>query len=110
KTIEWGEKALGQQPDDLLTLLTLSSVMAARPPADEKELAAQMKIAEEHAKKAVTQVNALLASPMAAQLKADDKAGLQATAHQTLGRIYYNTKKYSESQREYGAAIVAKKD
>ena len=45
KTIEWGEKALGQQPDDLLTLLTLSSVMAARPPADAKELDNQMKTA-----------------------------------------------------------------
>jgi predicted Zn-dependent protease len=27
-----------------------------------------------------------------------------------MGRIYMNTEKYPEAQREYGAAIVAKKD
>jgi len=110
KTIEWGHKALGEQPDDLLTLLTLSSVMAARPANDPKELETQMKEAEEHARKALTQVNALMASPMGAQMKPEDKAGLQSSAHQTLGRIYYNLKKYSDSQKEYGAALVAKKD
>ncbi len=110
KTIEWGEKALGQNPDDLLTLLTVSSVMAARPSTDQKELEKQMKQAEEHAKKALTQVSALMNSPMAAQMKPEDKASLQSTIHQTLGRVYFNLKKYSDSQKEYGAAIVAKKD
>jgi tetratricopeptide (TPR) repeat protein len=110
KTIEWAQKALGQNPDDLLTLLTLSSVMAARPPADEKEMQKQMKEAEDHAKKALTQVNTLMGSPMAAQMKPEDKAGLQSSVHQTLGRIYFNEKKYSDAQKEYGAAIVAKKD
>jgi hypothetical protein len=35
---------------------------------------------------------------------------LQSSAHQTLGRINYNMKKYPEAQKEFGAAIVAKKD
>jgi len=110
KTIEWAEKALGEQPDDLLTLLTLSSVMAARPSSDPKELATQMKEAEEHAKRAISLVNNLVNGPAAAQMKPEDKAGLLSSSHQTLGRIYFNTKKYSEAQREFGAAIVAKKD
>jgi tetratricopeptide (TPR) repeat protein len=110
KTVEWGQKALGQNPDDLLTLLTLSSVMAARPPSDEKEMQTQMKDAEGHARKALTQVNTLMSSPMAAQMRPEDKAGLQSSVHQTLGRIYFNQKKYSDAQKEYGAAIVAKKD
>jgi len=110
KTMEWAKKALNEQPDDLLTLITLSSVMAARPSTDPKELDSEMKEAEGYSKKALTQVNALLNSPMAAQMKPEDKAGLTATVHQTLGRIYYNSKKFPESQREYGAAIVAKKD
>jgi hypothetical protein len=110
KTIEWAKKALGEQPDDLLTLLTLSSVMAARPAADPKELESQMKEAEQHAKKGLTQVNSLVNSPAGAQMKPEDKAGLVSSAHQTLGRIYFNSKKYPEAQREYGAAIVAKKD
>jgi tetratricopeptide (TPR) repeat protein len=110
KTIEWAQKALGQDPEDLLTLLTLSSVMAARPSQDAKEMEKQMKEAEEHGKKALAKINALLASPMAAQMRPEDKASLGSTAHQTLGRVYYNLKKYPESQREFGAAIVAKKD
>src|SRR5215467_7971448 len=87
KTIEWAKKALGQQPDDLLTLLTLSSVMAARPASDPKELESQMKEAEQHAKKALTQVNSLVNSPAGAQMKPEDKSGLVSSAHQTLGRI-----------------------
>ena len=110
KTLEWAQKALGQDPEDLLTLLTLSSVMAARPSADQKELEKQMKEAEEHGKKALSKVNALLASPVAAQMRPEDKAGLASSAHQTLGRINYNLKKYPEAQKEFGAAIVAKKD
>ena len=86
KTLEWAQKALGQDPEDLLTLLTLSSVMAARPSTDQKEMDKQMKEAEEHGKKALSKVNALLASPVAAQMHPEDKAGLQSSAHQTLGR------------------------
>jgi tetratricopeptide (TPR) repeat protein len=110
KTMEWAQKALGQDPEDLLTLLTLSSVMAARPSTDAKEMEKQMKEAEEHGKKALAKVNALMSSPMAAQMRPEDKASLTSSAHQTLGRIYYNLKKYPDSQKAYGAAIVAKKD
>ena len=110
QTIEWAQKALGQNPDDLLTLLTISSVMAARPSSDQKALEKEMKDAEEHARNALAQVNALVGGPMGAAMKPEDKASLQSTAHQTLGRIYFNTKKYSDSQKEYGAAIVAKRD
>src|SRR6185436_12188734 len=110
KTMEWAQKALNEQPDDLLTLLTLSSVMAARPSTDPKELEQQMKKAEEHGKKALTLVTSLVNGPMGAQMRPEDKAGLNATVHQTLGRVYYNQKKYPEAQREYGLAIVAKKD
>jgi len=110
KTLEWAQKALGQDPEDLLTLLTLSSVMAARPATDQKEMEKQMKEAEEHGKKALAKINALLASPVAAQMRPEDKAGLASSAHQTLGRINYNLKKYPDAQKEFGAAIVAKKD
>ena len=79
-------------------------------PLEIKDVLDQYVIGQEHAKKALARVNEIVNSPMAAQMRAEDKASLQATIHQTLGRIYYNTKKYTESQREYGAAIVAKKD
>jgi tetratricopeptide (TPR) repeat protein len=103
KIIEWGEKALGQDPEDLFTLLTVSSVLAERPPADEKALDVQMKRAEELAKKAVQKVNALPADPA-------QKAGILNSVHQTLGLTYIRMKKYGDAQKEYQLAIAAKKD
>ncbi len=47
---------------------------------------------------------------MGAQIPPADKANLQSSVHQTLGRVYYNTKKYNEAQKEFGAALVVKKD
>ena len=110
KTIEWGEKALGQDPEDLLTLLTLSSVLAERPPSDEKQMQDQMRRAEEYGKKALEKVTALVSSPASASMDAQQKASLQSTAHQTLGLVYLNTKKFPDSEKEYQAAIAAKKD
>jgi tetratricopeptide (TPR) repeat protein len=110
KTIEWAEKALGQDPEDLLTLLTISSVLAERPSADAKEKDQQMKRAEEYGKKALAKVNAFLSSPAAAQVAPDQKAGLSSQVHQTLGLVYLNQKKFGDSQKEYNAAIAAKKD
>ncbi len=102
KIIEYGEKALGQDPDDLFTLLTLSGVLAERPPTDAKALETQMKRAEEIAKKAIQKVNPLPESPQ--------KAGILNSVHQTLGLAYLHQKKFGDSQKEYLAAITAKKD
>jgi tetratricopeptide (TPR) repeat protein len=110
KAIEWGQKAVMEKPDDLMTLLTLSSVMAARPPADPKQLDQQMKDAEDYAKQALTQATALFSGPMGAQLSPVQKADLLSGAHETLGRVYINTKRFGDAEKEYGAAIAAKKD
>jgi tetratricopeptide (TPR) repeat protein len=110
KTIEFAEKALDQDPENLLTLLTLSSVLAERPPAEEKAKEEAMKRAEETGKKALTKVVQLIQSPMAAQMPADQKASLESTAHQTLGLVYINQKKFGDAQKEYTAAVTAKKD
>jgi len=110
KTIEYAEKALGQDPEDLLSLLTISSVMAERPAADEKAKADQMKKAEEYGKKALGKVNAFLSSPAAAQVGPDQKNGLTSQVNQTMGLIYLNQKKYGDSQKAYQIAIAAKND
>jgi tetratricopeptide (TPR) repeat protein len=129
KTIEWGQKALAQSPEDLVSLLTVSGVMAERPPAgsvagapsftggasqtppagDPKLLEAHMKKTEEIGKKALERLTAFLAGPGAA-LSPDQKGMYVSNAHQTLGLVYLHLKKYSDSQKEYLAAIAAKKD
>jgi tetratricopeptide (TPR) repeat protein len=129
KTVEWGEKALAQSPDDLVSLLTVSGVMAERPPAgavggapsftggasqtppagDPKLLEQHMKKTEEYGKKALEKLNAFLAGP-GAGLSPDQKGMYMSNAHQTLGLVYLHLKKYGDSQKEYLAAIAAKKD
>jgi tetratricopeptide (TPR) repeat protein len=110
KTLEFGEKALGMDPENLLTLLTVSAVMAERPPASELDRAQHFKRAEELGKKAATKVNELVTSPAAAQMAEAQKAGLLSNVHQTLGTIYLAEKKYGDAQKEFLAAITAKKD
>jgi tetratricopeptide (TPR) repeat protein len=110
KTVEWAEKAHGQDPDDLLTLLTLSGVLAERPPSDEKQKDEQMKRVLDLGKKAEAKVAQVVSSPAGAQMSADQKAGLVSTVHQTLGLANLNLKKYSDAEKEYLAAIAAKKD
>jgi tetratricopeptide (TPR) repeat protein len=108
KTMEYAEKALGQDPEDLLALLTMSSVMAERPPATGAE--AHNKKAEEHGKKALAKVNAFLSSPQAASVPMEAKSGLTAQVNATMGLIYLNQKKFGDSQKAYLLAIGAKKD
>ena len=108
KTMEYAEKALGQDPEDLLTLLTLSSVMAERPPATGAEQ--HNKRAEELGKMALQKVNAFLSSPAAANVPQEAKDGLSSQANSTMGLVYLNMKKWGDSQKAYIAAINAKKD
>jgi tetratricopeptide (TPR) repeat protein len=102
KTIEYGEKALGQDPEDLLTLLTLSSVMAERPPTDEKAKTEQMNRVVEMAKIADSKVSQL-------QLPPEQKAGLLSTVHSTLGLANLHLRKYGDAQKEYLAALESNK-
>ncbi len=102
KLIEYGERALGQDPEDLFTLLTLSGVLSERPPTEAKALETQMKRAEELAKQALQKVTAI---PESAQ-----KAGLLSTINQTIGLAYLHQKKFGDSQKSYLAAIASKKD
>jgi tetratricopeptide (TPR) repeat protein len=109
KTIEYGDKALGMDPQNLAALLTVSTVMAERPPADEKERETQMKRAEELGKKAEAGVTQLV-NAAGAQMSAAQKAGLQAGVHQTLGTIYLNQKKYSDAQKSLLTALTFEKE
>ncbi len=109
KTMEYAEKAMDLDPDNLLTLMTLSGVMAERPATDEAEKAKQQKRAEELAKKAKDKVLALVNGPGGAQMDPEQKSMMVSSAYQTLGLVYLNQKQYGNSQKEYIAAITARK-
>ena len=102
KTVEYGERALGQDPEDVLALITVSGVMAERPPTEEKQKQTQMGRVIELAKKADEKVNAM-------NLPADQKANIIASVRSTLGLANLHLRKYGEAQREYLAALEAVK-
>jgi tetratricopeptide (TPR) repeat protein len=110
KTIEYGEKALKQKPDDLVSMLTVSTVLSEKAPEGEKEKEEQMKRALELGKKASDMVTALVNGPAGAQMREEQKAGLLSQSHQTLGLANLHLKKFGDSQKEYLLAIAAKKD
>ena len=110
KTIEYGEKALKQKPDDLVSLLTVSTVLAEKAPEGDKEKEEQMKRALDLGKKASDMVTALVNGPAGAQMREEQKSGLVSQAHQTLGLANLHLKKLGDSEKEYLIAIAAKKD
>jgi tetratricopeptide (TPR) repeat protein len=110
KTIEYGKRALAQNPEDLVSLLTVSTVMAEKAPENEKEKEEQMKQALDMGKKAAEKVTALISGPAGAQMREEQKSGLLSQAHQTLGLANLHLKKLGDAQKEYLLAIAAKKD
>ena len=108
KTIEWGEKALTQtDQQDLISLLTVSSVLAEKAPENEKQKEDQMKRALELGKKAADGVTAMINGPAGAQMREDQKSGLLNQAHQTLGLANLHLKKLADAQKEYLLALTA---
>jgi tetratricopeptide (TPR) repeat protein len=109
KTIEYGEKALAMDAQNLAALLTVSNTMAERPPADERAKEAHFKRAEDLGKKAESGVTNLI-NGAGAQMTAAQKAGLQAGVHQTLGAVYLGQKKYNDAQKSLLTALTFEKD
>ena len=110
KTVEYGDRALKQKPDDLVSLLTVSSVLAEKAPEGDKEKEEQMKRALDLGKKASDMVTALVNGPAGAQMREEQKSVLLSQAHQTLGLANLHLKKLGDSEKEYLIAIAAKKD
>lgn len=111
KTLEYGDKALAQSnQEDLVSLLAVSTVLAEKAPENDKQKEEQMKRALDLGKKAADKVTALVGSPVAAQMREEQKSGLVSQAHQTLGLANLHLKKLADAQKEYLLAIAAKKD
>ena len=74
KAVEYGQKALAQDPENLAALITVSSIMAERPPDDEKAKQDQMKKALDLGKKEAEKVMARINGPAGAQMTDAQKA------------------------------------
>jgi tetratricopeptide (TPR) repeat protein len=98
KAADFASRAYAIKPDDLFTMLTLAQSLP-----DQNR-------AEEMARKAADQVTALVSSPTGAAMPAAQKADLLSGVHSTLGRLFLNQKRYTDSQKSYLAAIAARND
>jgi hypothetical protein len=99
KVIQYGDKVLGIEPNDLQTLLTLSTVIPAKYPNDKT----QLDKATEMASKALAGVQQLIAKATPEQKP--KFVQIDGTLHQTLGLIAYNKQDIPKSMQENEMAI-----
>lgn len=107
QTIVYAERALELNPDDLATLLTLSSVMAERPPEEGDARERHLERAEEHAENAIEMLERFLDGPAGAGMDAGQADALRSSVHSTLGLIYLHQEEFGDAQDEYETALDA---
>jgi len=102
QTIAFGEKVIAIAPEDLNTLLTLSSTIPYVMPKD----AAAIAKAEQYAQKGMVVLAKF--DPKAVGLSdadwAKQKVGIEGSFHNTLGSIYFNKADYDKAADELQAA------
>jgi len=99
KVLNYGDKVLSITPDDLQTLITLSTVIPQKYPSDK----AQLDKAAEMANKGLSGIQQMMSKASAAEKP--QLVQIDGTLHQTLGLIAYNKQDYPKSMQEYEAAI-----
>ncbi len=100
KIVEYGEKVLTIEPNDANALLTLSSMIPERLPADSAAKTAALDKAMNYANRAAAVIEKL-----ASQLKPEQKAELEGQIHSTLGFVHLNKQDYPKAVTEYETAL-----
>jgi tetratricopeptide (TPR) repeat protein len=100
--LNFGEKTLALVPDDLNSLITLSSTILFASPND----AAAVEKAGGYATRGLTVVGKMDAKNLGLSDAdwARQKTGIEGSLHNTLGSIAFNKKDYDKSVEELGAA------
>jgi tetratricopeptide (TPR) repeat protein len=103
KVISYGEKVLMIDPNDLNAMITLSSVIPMKLPADEAGKKAALDKASDLATKALAGVGGMM-SKADNQLK-QQLVQIEGTLYANLGLVAYNRQDYNKSIQEYEQAI-----
>jgi tetratricopeptide (TPR) repeat protein len=109
KIVEYGDKLLAVDPNDLNAMITLSSMLPERLPADEAAKKAALDKANTLATKAMAGVTQLFSQPKPAQFTEADwnaqKAQLEGNLHATMGFVALNNRDYPKAVEQYETAL-----
>jgi tetratricopeptide (TPR) repeat protein len=109
KIVEYGDKLLAVDPNDLNAMITLSSMLPERLPADEAAKKAALDKANTLATKAMAGVTQLFSQPKPAQFSDADwnaqKAQLEGNLHATMGFVALNNRDYPKAVEHYETAL-----
>lgn len=109
KVVEFGQKVLAIAPNDANTLITLSSMIPERLPADEGKKKAALDQAEGYAKQAQAEVAKIFGGAKPATVPDAEwnkqKAGIEGQIHSNLGFIALNRQDFAKAVEEYEMAL-----
>jgi tetratricopeptide (TPR) repeat protein len=109
KIVEYGDKLLAIDPNNLNAMITLSSMIPERLPTDEGAKKASLEKANGLATKAMAGVTTLFGQPKPANITdaqwAQEKANLEGNLHATLGFIALNNRDYPKAVEHYEMAL-----
>jgi tetratricopeptide (TPR) repeat protein len=106
-TIDYADRILVLDPENLPTLMTAAQVMAEQPADSDEGLVANMERAEAYASSAVANLENLLSNARPDQVAEPEAARLRFTVHSTLGLVHSRQLDYEGAEREYLLALDA---
>jgi len=102
KTVEYGDKLLGIDPKDLPSLLTLSSILPERLPAEDDKKAAQLDKALDYSNRAKAEIEGLQKPAQITDAQwTTEKNKLLATVNSSIGFVHLNKKEYDKASQLY---------
>jgi tetratricopeptide (TPR) repeat protein len=106
-TIDYADRILALDPENLPTLMTAARVMAEQPADTDVGMVANMERAEAYASAAVVNLENLLNNAAPDQIAEPEAARLRFTVHSTLGLVHSRQQDYEGAEREYLLALDA---
>ncbi len=106
-TLEYAELALELDPENVATLITISSTMAERVPEEADARNAHLDRAREYAEDAIDSLERFLDGPVGAQVGDEQRGNLLSGVYSTLGLVYLHREEFGDAQTAYERALDA---
>ncbi len=103
--IDYGRRTLQLFPDDLFTLITVSTTMAESLPSDDASRADRTTEAERYATQALETLDSIVSGPEGSVVPPGQEANLRSRILNTLGLIDFDRGRFADAQADYLAAL-----